>query len=467
MSKLALLFILFFPVLCIGQTKTVTAVKTLQSIKIDGVANDVAWQTAPIAGGFVQNFPTYGVPATSKTEVKILYDNDAVYILAHLYDDPAQIRKQLTARDAEQRQDADYFSIFFDTYNDQQNGFQFLVTPVNVQTDAKLSPTAIIASGAFGDKSWDAVWQSKTAIVANGWIVEMRIPYISLRFAKKDVQTWGLQFLRFSRRNNESDYWSPVNPNIDGFANQFGKFTGLKDVSPPLRLSFSPYISGGIRLNPEGSRMKKEWLRSGGMDVKWGINEAFTLDATLVPDFGQVVSDNQVNNLTPFEIRFKENRPFFTEGTELFNKSGLFYSRRVGATPAGYGRVENFANANINYALTSNPSVVQLYNGIKFSGRTKNKLGIGVFNAVTAPTNARLQNRNTKFDTTIQTESLANYNIVVVDKVLKGRSSITFTNTNVMRNGADRGAPGEINTALMVRPGTAKYLDILRTHSAI
>jgi hypothetical protein len=431
--------------LCVGffafsQPKTLTAVKTIQAPRIDGALDDAAWQQAPVATDFIQNFPTFGLKSSVKTEVKILYDNDAIYIGAHLYDDPSLIRKQLTARDGEQRQDVDYFSVFFDTYNDQQNGFQFLVTPNNVQTDAKLDANANSSFNDFGDKSWDAVWQSKTRVVNDGWIAELRIPYISLRFARKEVQTWGLQFLRFTRRNNESSYWNAVDPNINGFANQFGKYLDLKEIKPPLRLSFSPYLSGGVRINPEDSRNATEWLRNGGMDVKYGINESFTLDATLIPDFGQVVSDNTINNLSPYEIQFKENRPFFTEGTELFNKSGLFYSRRVGATPSGYSGVENLANSNPNYDVVKNPTLTQLYNAIKFSGRTKKKLGIGVFNAITAPMEARLKDMNSKQDTVIATEPLSNYNIVVLDQALKGRSSVTFTNTNVQRQGNARDA---------------------------
>lgn len=442
MRKLILLFVLlcFLNLWGWSQPKTIAAVKAIQSIKIDGVLNDEAWKNAPVATDFIQNFPTYGIAASTKTEVRILYDNAAIYIGAFLHDDPALMRKQITARDGEQRQDVDYFSVFFDTYNDEQNGFQFLVTPSNVQTDAKLNANSNYTFGDFGDKSWDAVWQSKTTIKEDGWVVEMRIPYISLRFAKKESQTWGLQFLRFTRRNNESAYWNPVNPNTNGFINQFGKYTNLKDIKPPLRLSFSPYLSGGVRFNPDVSRVKKEWLRNGGMDVKYGINESFTLDATLVPDFGQVISDNFINNLSAFEVRFQENRPFFTEGTELFNKSGLFYSRRVGATPKGYYGINNFVAVNPDLEIIKNPSITQLYNGIKFSGRTKKKLGIGIFNAVTAPMKAILRDLNTKKDTVIETEPLANYNIIVLDQALKGRSSITFTNTNVMRRGNARDA---------------------------
>ena len=254
------------------------------------------------------------------------------------------------------------------------------------------------------------------------------------------MQTWGIQFGRQVRRTNEVSYWNPMDPNQAGLANQFGKLQGLQNIQPPLRLSFSPYLTTGVRFNPEVGAQKREWLRNGGADVKWGVNESFTLDATLIPDFGQVISDNVINNLTAYEQQFQENRPFFTEGTELFNKSGLFYSRRIGAIPGGYARVTRLTAQRPEYAILSNPSVTQLYNATKFSGRTKKKLGIGVFNAITAPMEARLENTNTGKDTVVQTEPLTNYNIVVLDQALRGRSFVTFTNTNVMRQGVGRDA---------------------------
>ena len=357
--------------------KTLPAIKTTSAPRIDGDLSDAAWSTAPVATDFIQNYPDNLKPSKVKTQVRIVYDDDAVYVGAYLFDDPKLIRKQLTARDGEDRQDVDFFSVFFDTYHDQQNGFQFLVTTANVQTDAKLAGSGGGDFDDYGDKSWDAVWESKTAMKADGWVVEMRIPYISLRFARKDVQSWGLQFLRSVRRLNESSFWNPVDKNTNGFVNQFGLYTDIKDLQPPLRLSFSPYLSTGVRFNPEGSRQGTEWLRSGGMDVKYGINESFTLDATLIPDFGQVISDNVINNLSPFEVRFQENRPFFTEGVELFDKAGLFYSRRIGATPSGYGRIENRYGYNPNYEIVKNPSVTKLYNAVKFSGRTKTSSASG------------------------------------------------------------------------------------------
>jgi Domain of unknown function (DUF5916)/Carbohydrate family 9 binding domain-like len=421
-----------------AQLKTLPATRINNPVKLDGMLDDAAWQTAVAATDFITNTPTFGLPASQPATVKILYDDVAIYVGAYLKDNPAKIRKQLTARDEHLRKDVDYFAFFIDTYKDRQNGFQFLVTSRNVQTDARLSSTFETNFGEYGDLSWDAVWDSRVNIGKDGWSVEMKIPYSAIRFTGTNVQEWGLQLLRFSRANNETSFWNPVNPAVNGFVNQFGNLTDLQGIMPPLRLSFSPYVSGGYRSSPEdanGNR-NKQFLKSGGMDVKWGVNESFTLDATLIPDFGQVISDNVVNNLTPFDIQFKENRPFFTEGTELFNKAGIFYSRRVGRTPGGYNNVEDLVQNNNQYKVIDNPSVVPLYNAIKFSGRNKHNVGIGVFNALSRPVKAKVRNNVTGVDSVINTEALTNYNIVVVDKAFKNRSYITFTNTNVVRNGS-------------------------------
>ena len=276
-----------------SQQRIMNAVKANKAPIIDGHLNDSAWLQAPVATNFIQNFPNAGTASTVRTEVRVLYDNSAIYIGAYLYDDPLLIRKQITARDEEQMKDLDYFSVFFDTYNDHQNGFQFLVTSSNVQTDARMSPNFTPGFGEYGDKTWDAVWDSRVSIKSDGWVVEMKIPYISLRFSRDQVQNWGIQFLRSVRRINETSFWNNVDPQVNGFVNQFGLLTGLTDIKPPLRLSFSPYVSTGVRSTPDiDGNKSNEWLKSGGMDVKYGINESFTLDVTLIPDFGQVISDN-------------------------------------------------------------------------------------------------------------------------------------------------------------------------------
>ena len=420
--------------------KNITAIRTAVAPKIDGLLKDSVWLQAQPASDFIINSPNYGQPASLRTEVWLLYDDEAMYVAAKNYDNPASIRKQLTARDGEQRQDVDYFSFFVDTYNDDQNGFQFVVTSRNVQSDARISPAIQSMFGLPSDYSWDAVWESNVAITSDGWTLEMRIPYISLRFSKSEQQRWGINFQRFSRKQNESSFWNPVDPNIAGFVNQFGDLLGVSNIEPALRLSFLPYVTSGFRNTPTTRGVVKEWLRNGGMDVKWGVNESFTFDATLVPDFGQVISDNVILNLSPFEVRFQENRPFFTEGTELFNKAGLFYSRRIGLTPSGYWQVKNRVAADPNLEIVKNPGITQLINASKFSGRNKNNLGIGVFNAVGAPMVASILNKTTGDTEKIETEPLTNYSLVVIDQALKGRSSVTFTNTNVVRSGLARDA---------------------------
>ncbi|MEO5682964.1 MAG: DUF5916 domain-containing protein [Chitinophagaceae bacterium] len=420
----------------LAQHKSLQAVKTFLPPRIDGSLTDSIWKNVPEAVDFITNSPVFGNPSKVRTTVKILYDDAAIYIGAYMYDEPSLIRKQFTTRDNQNRANVDYFSAFIDTYDDHQNAYQFSVTTRNVQTDARLSSAVKQDFGVYGDLSWDAVWDSKVEMQKDGWTVELKIPYFSLRFAKTNIQDWGINFLRFSRRNNEGSFWNEVNPNNNGFVNQFGYLKGLQKLSPPLRLSLSPYISSGYRSNPQQKTgYENDWLKSGGVDVKYGLNESFTLDATLIPDFGQVISDNVVNNISPFEQQFKENRQFFTEGTELFNKAGIFYSRRIGRTPGGYYNVKDFTDNNSNYMVLRNPDVTRLYNAIKFSGRNKHNLGIGIFNSVTEPVRASIYNKAAGRDSSITTEELSNYNIIVLDQALKNRSSITFTNTNVLRNG--------------------------------
>jgi hypothetical protein len=246
---------------------------------------------------------------------------------------------------------------------------------------------------------------------------------------------------------------------------------GVNNIEPALRLSFLPYVTTGFRNTPTNRGVVKEWLRNGGMDVKWGVNESFTFDATLVPDFGQVISDNVILNLSPFEVRFQENRPFFTEGTELFNKAGLFYSRRIGLTPAGYWQVKNRVANDPNLEIIKNPGVTQLINASKFSGRNKKNLGIGVFNAVSAPMTASILNKTTGITESVETEPLTNYSLLVVDQALKGRSSVTFTNTNVTRSGRARDANvSALDFALYDKKnnygivGTGRYSQIMGTN---
>ena len=405
------------------------AVRLTTPIKLDGVLDEAAWQQAPVAARFTELEPVPGRREKHPTEVRILYDDAAIYVGATMHD----VAQDSILRELSQRDDignSDWFGVWFDTYHDRLNGYGFLVTPGGVQVDARYSP----AGGE--DNNWNAVWDSRTSLHGTDWVAELRIPYSALRFAKAPEQLWGLNFGRQRRATRQKFFWQPIVPQVNGFVNQWGDLTGLRDVVPPLRLSLTPYVSAYVNHYPaaEPGQRPTSTSLNGGADVKWGINESFTLDATLVPDFGQVQSDNQVLNLSPFEVQYQENRPFFTEGTELFNKGDLFYSRRVGAQPIGYAGVSG--QLGRREKVVDNPGVSRLLNATKVSGRTSKGLGVGVFNAVAGNIYATLRSDSTGQERRVLTQPLTNYNIVVLDQSLKNNSFVSLINTNVTRQGS-------------------------------
>lgn len=427
-----LLLSLFFSYTLVAQDtarRECNASRTTTPIKIDGNLNEAAWQSAPLISGFTENRPVAGRKQRDelKTEVRVLYDNTALYIGAVMHDVSADsISREIAQRDQGGR--ADYFMVFLDTYNTGINGFGFMVTSANAQFDARYSN-----DNNGEDVAWNAVWESAVKHEGSKWMAEISIPYSALRFAKKDVQQWGINFLTRRIKSQQDFFWNPINPVKSGFVNQWGVLNGITNIKPPVRLSLSPYFSSYANHYPYNVKGQKNtsFILNGGMDLKYGINESFTLDMTLIPDFGQVQSDNNILNLTPFEVKYNENRTFFTEGTELFNKGGLFYSRRVGGTPINHDIVQD--SLSTGDKVLSNPTESKLINATKISGRTKKGLGVGIFNALTENMYAVIENANGQRK--IQTAPLTNYNIVVVDQSLKNNSSVTLINTNVQRAG--------------------------------
>ncbi|WP_019949189.1 DUF5916 domain-containing protein [Hymenobacter aerophilus] len=416
------------------------ATRITESIKIDGDLDEAAWRTAPVASNFTENRPTPGRREKHATEVRLLYDDAALYIGAVMHDvSPDSILRELTQRD--DLGNTDYFGVFLDTYHDKLNGYGFFITPGGVQLDARYSP----AGGE--DFNWNAVWMSQTKLQGNDWVAEIRIPYSAIRFSDAAEQVWGLNFARQRQSTRQQFFWNEVKPQVDGLVNQFGELRGLRDIKPPLRLSLTPYVSAYFNhypYNEQGTRNASTSL-NGGADVKWGINESFTLDATLVPDFGQVQSDNQVLNLSPFEVQYNENRAFFTEGTELFNKGGLFYSRRVGGQPLGFYEVDGQLRGRTTGPdgqiregeyVVSNPGITRLLNATKISGRTKSGLGLGLFNALSNDVYATVQDSTTGQRREVLTQPFSNYNIFVLDQSLKNNSYVSLINTNVTRKGS-------------------------------
>jgi hypothetical protein len=291
-----------------GSDRLFDAIRSADNIKIDGILNEDAWNVPRTKSEFTQITPNAGAASTENTEVRVIYDDEAIYIGAHCYSAPENISRVLSQRD-QYNSNTDYFSVLLDTYKDELNGFVFSVSTEGVQYDAK------IYASDYNSKL-NMIWYSEVTHSDSGYTVEMKIPYSAIRFAKKDVQSWGINFTRYISLSREESTWNVVRPDLDNVVTQAGTLKGIENITPPPRLFFSPYLSAYVEHFPNQSEDVSDvgFDFNGGMDVKYGINEAFTLDMVLIPDFGQVVTDNVVLNLSPFEVFFDENRPFFNEG---------------------------------------------------------------------------------------------------------------------------------------------------------
>ncbi|MFL9830517.1 DUF5916 domain-containing protein [Flavobacterium sp. ST-87] len=426
MKPFRLLTYCFFTLLNLSiyaQKKTILAKSKEGSIAIDGKPDEQDWKNnTETASQFIMFFPDNGKPIEKekKTEVKILYDNEAIYISAILNDNEAdKIQRELTERDVFGV--ADHFAVYINGFNDGQQDYRFYVSASGTQMDC-------LATESNEDFSWDAIWQSNVKITPSGWTVEMKIPYAAIRFPKNKKQKWGINFMREIKRRNQKFTWNHINTKISAVLTQSGEVEGIENIHPPTRLFLIPYTSAYYQKD----NTNNDKTFKAGLDIKYGINDAFTLDAILVPDFGQTKFDNAILNLEPFEQQLNENRPFFTEGTNLFNIGNLFYSRRIGGSPTQ----NPFLNENEE--ITNYPASVDLINAVKISGRTKNGLGIGFLNAVTEKTFATIKNTATNKSRKEVIEPLTNYNILVFDQRFRKNSSISLINTNTSRNGSFR-----------------------------
>ncbi len=403
--------------------KQVEACEITTPLTIDGYINDPCYNQALPAKDFVQLQPLNGRPSFQPSEVFIFYDQTAVYVGAMLYDSsPDSIFNYFSERDNIGM--SDYFGVYFDPYNQGQVAYGFFITPAGVQTDIKAIKSG---DGDFEDDNWNAVWESKTRMTENGWIVEMKIPYSALRFSEKAGQVWGLNMFRNIRRYNSNNSWSLIDRKVSGFIHQEGNLTGIKNIKPPVRLAFSPYAATYLEFSEKSS--SPDFIYKGGMDVKYGLNESFTLDMMLIPDFGQIQSDDKELNLSPYELYYSERRQFFTEGTELFDRAGIFYSRRMGSSPKFSSRADDALKENevIDYS----PSETQLVNATKISGRNTHGLGLGILNAMSLPSYSKLKDTITGETRNILVQPFTNYNVSVVDKSLKNNSYISLINSNV------------------------------------
>jgi hypothetical protein len=405
--------------------KTYSILPSTDEIKIDGILNEASWLNAQKADQFSMNYPEFGKKPSFQTEFYLTYSDEALYVAGKIFDDPDSVSYMLSQRD--NFGNSDWVGIYIDCYGNNLNAASFYTTSSGVELDALLQPQD-------EDFSWNAVWKSRVKKNEDGWTVEMRIPYAALRFPNLDVQSWNINFVRQIRRKREMSYWNPVNPAVFAEITQSGKLAGLKNIKPPVRLSFSPYAISYVENIYNPSQDKQIWKNrtTSGMDLKLGLNDAFTLDMALIPDFGQTISDNEILNLGPFEVQFNENRSFFKEGTDLFGIGDVFYSRRVGGTPFSASKANENLDKTKGERVVETVSKAPLYNATKISGRTNSGLGIGLFNAVEGRTFATISD-SLGNKRSVNTNPLTNYNSVVFSQNLVNNGKISFLNTNVTR----------------------------------
>jgi hypothetical protein len=349
------------------------ATRTTQPIRIDGSLDDAAWQAATPITEFRQLDPQEGQPATERTDVRIVYDDGALYIGARMYD-RQPVRSRLGRRDMGMSA-SDWLTVILDSNHDHRTAVGFEVNPAGVRRDQTR------AQDGTEDNSWDPVWEAETSVSDSGWVAEIRIPFSQMRFSGAPVQTWGMQVERQIARNQEFSVWSFTPRDQPGGIPRFGHLAGLERIPTGKRLEVLPYAvtrAENVERGANPFRDDREYGMDAGLDLKYRLSSNMTLDATVNPDFGQVEVDPAVVNLTAFETQFEERRPFFVEGSEIFRFGGdgtnlAFYSRRIGRSPT---LVPNVAARDVS-------STTRILGAMKLSGRTQGGWSIGVLDAVT------------------------------------------------------------------------------------
>jgi hypothetical protein len=419
-----------------GQTsdkKRYKATRISTAPVINGILDDDIWQTGDWVDDFTQYEPYNGRPASQRTEFKILFDEDNLYVAVKAYDtSPDSIVNRLTRRD---EVDGDLVGIIVDSFHDLRTGFLFGVSSAGVKYDQMFTN-----DGQNTDGTWDPNWWVKTSINSEGWIAEMKIPFSQVRFENKSGEVWGLEMARIYYRRNETDFWQHIPKDAPGLVHLFGELSGLEQIKPRKIFDITPYgvaKTESFKAESENPFLSKGKLSqlNGGIDAKIGVTNNMTMDLTINPDFGQVEADPSEVNLSAYETFFSEKRPFFIEGNNITNfglgigdggigNDNLFYSRRIGRRPQGYPDLEDGWNADI-------PTSTTILGAAKLTGKTQNGLSLGFVEAMTAEEKAEIDTvGGRKFETV---EPLTNYFIGRVQKDIKDGNTIIggiFTSTN-------------------------------------
>lgn len=430
--------------------KTYRATFTSTPPVIDGSIDDVAWQAGEWHGDFVQYEPLNGTAASQRTEFKLLYDDNNIYVAFKAYDNnPDSIIRRISRRD---NGEGDFVGVAFDSYHDMQTGFAFVTNAAGVKNDFIWSQ-----DGRTEDDTWDPIWFTGAKIYDWGWAAEMRIPLTQLRFRISDEGVWGLEGFRRIFRNQETSVWQFIDRNASGMVHSFGTLTGLTGIKPRKQADITPFVVGSLenfeREDGNPFATGTNWKYNAGLDAKFGITNNMTLDLTVNPDFGQVEADPSEVNLTAYETFFEEKRPFFIEGNNITNfRTGLgdgdlgfdnlFYSRRIGRSPHLWADTEDNEYSRM-------PRTTPILGAAKLTGKTPDGLSIGIVEAITAEGRAEIDSLGERSWQTV--EPLTNY---LVSRVMKdfggGRTVIggAFTNTHrFLDNTGIDGLVSNANTA--------------------
>ena len=426
--------------------RSATAAARTVPIALDGRLDEAAWQSVAPLDGFTQLLPDEGQPATQRTEIRILFDDDALFIGARMFDTEgaAGVRSRLVRRDAD-LDGFDYIQVIFDTFHDHLGRLSFIVNPSGVKAD-QYGP-----GGANLDGSWDAVWDVATRVDSLGWAAEFRIPFAQLRFPRDSVQTWGVQVWRYETRLNETSMWSFWRANEAGGPPRFGHLEGMRIARGPGRAEILPYIVGRSTNDPFVSaddpfRDSREYDTRIGADFKYLLASNLTLTGTVNPDFGQVEVDPAVVNLTAFETYFQERRPFFVEGGGLFgfgwmncffcsnvSAPSLFYSRRMGRQPQGAGSAYGAAGAG---GFADVPDNTRILGAAKVTGSVAQGWTLATLDAVTAREHAAVRTGAGE-RLSVEVEPFTNYFVGRLSRDLGGGGFVRGMATSVVRDLSD------------------------------
>jgi hypothetical protein len=413
-----------------GSAPQASATRLKGNISIDGVLNEAQWQSARPINQLTQLDPAEGKPSTERSDIRFMYDDDALYIGAMLYD-RERPRGRLGRRDMSMTA-SDWLTVIIDTNHDHRTAVGFEINPLGVRRDQTRSPSN-------EDDGWEPVWEGKTTVTDSGWVAEMRIPFSQLRFTGRSNLVWGLQVERQIARNQEFAEWSFTPRDQERGIPRFGHLVGISDIATGKKLEIMPYVVGRMEAIDRGSntfRDHREQNGDVGLDLKYRATSNMTLDATINPDFGQVEVDPAVINLTAFETFFQERRPFFVEGSELFNfgtdgTNSVFYSRRIGRQPS----------FTPNYEDVDVPTSTRILGATKLTGRTAGGWAMGVLDAVTGKETARFRTVDDIAETgSAVAEPLTNYFAGRLRKEMNGGLSNIGTFLGAVNRGDLEGA---------------------------